>query len=324
MPDFVLSVRDVNQRQEFVNEPGRARFLAVPGNRIPQPSHEIPAAEWVARVTQAASYAIDPRTNQPLGDLLIFIHGYNNSTAAAVRRLRQLKQSLQAVGYQGAVASFDWPSDTAAITYLEDRADAKQSALLLVSEGITRLAQAQQADCQINVHLLAYSMGAFVVREAFDDADDRRRIAAINWTVSQLCLVAADISSASLSADNAKSASLYRHALRVTNYYNPYDPILRLSNVKRVGVAPRAGRVGLPLAAPAKAVDVDCGPYFRTLADVRNGYANEGAHSFYIDNRLFAQDLLYTLRGEIAARHIPTRVLQEGRLALWPLKEGGA
>lgn len=38
----------------------------------------------------------------------------------------------------------------------------------------------------MHVHVLAYSMGAFVVREAFDDADDRRRIAAVNWTVSLL------------------------------------------------------------------------------------------------------------------------------------------
>ena len=39
----------------------------------------------------------------------------------------------------------------------------------------------------------------------------------------------------------------------------------KLSNVKRVGVAPRAGRVsrvGLPDNAPAKAVGVDCGAHF--------------------------------------------------------------
>lgn len=38
--------------------------------------------------------------------------------------------------------------------------------------------------------------------------------------------------------------------------------VLKLSNVKRVGVAPRAGRVGFPESAPAKAVGVDCGASF--------------------------------------------------------------
>ncbi len=46
---------------------------------------------------------------------------------------------------------------------------------------------------EINVLLLAHSTGAYVVREAFDDADDRRRIAAINGTVSQLVLIAGDV-----------------------------------------------------------------------------------------------------------------------------------
>lgn len=38
--------------------------------------------------------------------------------------------------------------------------------------------------------------------------------------------------------------------------------VLKLSNVKRIGGAPRAGRVGLPESAPAKSVGVVCGARF--------------------------------------------------------------
>lgn len=55
----------------------------------------------------------------------------------------------------------------------------------------------------------------------------------------------------------------YRHCGRLTNYYSPYDRFLNLSNIKRIGVAPRAVRVGLPQTAPTKAVGVDCGARFR-------------------------------------------------------------
>ncbi len=57
-------------------------------------------------------------------------------------------------------------------------------------------------------------------------------------------------------------SSLSLHCVHRTNYHNPYDSVLKLSNVKRIGVAPHASRVGLSESAPAKAVGVDCGVRF--------------------------------------------------------------
>jgi hypothetical protein len=149
-------------------------------------------------------------------------------------------------------------------------------------------------------------MGAYVMREAFDDADDRPAIAAMNWTVSQVCLIGADISSESMETGNARSASLYRHAVRITNYFTPYDAVLKLSNTKRAGTAPRLGRVGLPGALPAKAADVDCGPYFFATHGAR---ADTGmyAHGWYIDDMVFIKDLALTLQGDIDRNRLPTR-----------------
>ena len=44
-------------------------------------------------------------------------------------------------------------------------------------------------------------------------------------------LVSGDISSSSLADNNPKSSSLYRHCVRLTNYFNPYDAALSVSNL---------------------------------------------------------------------------------------------
>ena len=58
-----------------------------------------------------------------------------------MKRHRQLKQDLQSVGYKGAVMSFDWPSADSPLNYLEDRHDAKITAMQLVTDGIRLLAK---------------------------------------------------------------------------------------------------------------------------------------------------------------------------------------
>jgi esterase/lipase superfamily enzyme len=322
MPDYVISVRAVYKGKDFVSEPGRTRFLRVPSRKNPKPRHEIDRDEWLARVLKEAKTSVDPASNQPVGDILVFVHGYYSSPAVVIDRHRELKRNLAAVGYQGTVVSYDWPSAESALNYLEDRSDAKTTALRLVSDGIALLAESQTPDCRINVHLLGHSMGAYVIREAFDDADDRPSIAATNWTVSQLCLIGADISSSSMSAGNPKSSSLYRHAVRVTNYYNPFDNVLKLSNVKRIGTAPRLGRIGLPEQVPAEAVDIDTGPYYSTLREDWDDPLGVEAHSWYIGNRLFIQDLFFTLQGDLDRHAIPTRQrTAAGRLILHPAQE---
>ncbi len=191
----------------------------------------------------------------------MFVPGYNNDHVVVLARHRRLKADLAQAGFRGEVASFDWPSANMALNYIEDRHDAKQTALQLVTAGIRLLSEQQEPDCAINIHLLGHSTGAYVIREAFDDADDAR-LPDPGWMVSQVAFIGADVSSASLRADSDSSASLYRHCVRLTNYSNQFDSVLKLSNVKRAGVAPRAGRVGLPPGAPEKAADVDCSDYF--------------------------------------------------------------
>ncbi|MCO8145833.1 alpha/beta hydrolase [Rhodovulum tesquicola] len=314
--DYAFSVRNI-RRGAFGSEPGASHFLAVPQTvAASDPAHRITKRDWFARVQEEAKSGTFG--GHPSGDIVMYVHGYKNSQTTMLARHRKIRKGLEAHGFGGVVVIFDWPSADNALNYLEDRTDAKKTALRLVDEGIASFAALQRPDCRINVHLLAHSMGCYVVREAFDDADDRPAVAAHSWSVSQVMLVGADLSAASLADGNSKSSSLYRHCVRLTSYFNPFDNVLSLSNIKRIGVSPRAGRIGLPDRRPEKAVNIYCGDYFDRHKDMLGDHPNV-AHSWYFDDAHFLQDVFLTVQGVMDRHEFPTREPHsQGNLALKP------
>lgn len=298
--NYVICVRDVDENSLFIAEPGETKFLVTPSGDLPHPSHEKERKEWVRLVMAEAERGKNPNDKKSFGDILVLIHGYNNTHDIIIKRHEQLKNDLESLGYKGVVVSFDWPCEASPLNYLEDRSDAKHTALRLVDDCISLFSKMQSEDCSINVHLLAHSMGALVIREAFDDADDRRSIAQRNWIVSQIMFIAGDVSSNSMSKGNPTSDSVYRHCVRLTNYFNRHDWVLKISNAKRLGTAPRVGREGLPSELPANAADVDCSDFFETLNEATSTFFGEFCHSWYIGNKIFAKDLFETLKGDLS------------------------
>ena len=321
MDDYVLSVRAV-RNGAFVAEVGPSKFLVVPPGQSLAPSQAITQAAWYKAVRAAAVWQNE--RGEARGDLLFIVHGYNLSVAEVIQRHRRLKEDLIALGFKGVIASFDWPSDDKALAYLPDRHRAKDAAFRLVSDGIAYLSAEQTPSCRINIHVFGHSTGAYVIREAFDDADDNE-LPNMSWTVSQVLFAAGDVSALSMAAGNGKSASLYRHCIRLTNYSSRYDQALDLSNVKRLGVSPRVGRIGLPGNAPPQAVNVDCTAYYEKLVedpsssaaeDQPHGFVGTKSHSWYFGNRTFTRDLFGVVIGEDRTV-IPTReVGPDGRPAL--------
>jgi hypothetical protein len=161
------------------------------------------------------------------------------------------------------------------------------------------------------------------VREAFDDADTSRLVNQA-WMVSQVVFIAGDVSADSMALGNTRSDSLYDHCIRLTNYYNNYDSVLKLSNAKRLGNEPRVGRIGLPVDAPIKAVNVDCSSYYHTLinndamqhSDQMNGPCDRSGHGWYIGNMMFIKDLFETLKGDLDRTVIPTREMTSARCCI--------
>jgi esterase/lipase superfamily enzyme len=226
----------------------------------------------------------------------VFVHGYNNSQQTVMERHRRIRADLEAAAFRGVLVSFDWPSGDAGLFYLEDLVDANQSAFQLVADGIMLLAEYQVPECKVNIHLLAHSMGAYVTREAFTAADDADDLTGRTWRLSQVMLIAPDISSRSLGAGDHRTEGLYRNCTRLTCYSSRHDDVLKLSNVKRAGVAPRAGRVGLPATAPAHAVEVDCTDYWPSIPGSQKKIGN-ARHSWHIGDPVFTRDMVDTMRG---------------------------
>jgi esterase/lipase superfamily enzyme len=265
--------------------------------------------DWVRQVVGQVTTSKDA-TGVLRGDVLVYIHGYNNSMAEVLRRHRILKRDLPSHGFAGTVISFDWPCYDTALAYVADREEAKKTAFGLVRDCICRVARMQsQLDCNINVHLLAHSTGAYVVQEAFDDADDRRAINSVNWTVSQIALISGDISSGSMTEGDADTESIYSHCVRLTNYSNGYDEVLQISNIKRAGIEPRVGRVGLPPLAPPIAVNVDCSQYYQAaIGQHAAGVTGvTTSHSWQFGDPVFTEDLAQTLNGNVDRSVITTR-----------------
>src|SRR5262249_30210721 len=154
--DYIICVRDVSKGQ-FIAEPGTTRYLELPEDswdKTPEnpllPTQAISRMEWFRKVMAEAMVGTNPQDQTEFGDVLVFIHGCNSSQQIVLQRHRMLKANLRSLGYTGAVVSFDWPSSDQTLNYLEDRSDAKATALALVDDAITAFVNYQQTNCKIN------------------------------------------------------------------------------------------------------------------------------------------------------------------------------
>ena len=302
---YVICTRRV-RNGEFESEPGATRYLKVSKDRNPDPEDEIDVDQWFKEVRDRADGVADRRI-EPGGDVVVFVHGYNNHQEIVMKRHRRLQADLWAEGFRGLVVSFDWPSASSTLNYIEDRSDAAQSAIELVAGCAAPFAARREAGCPTNVHLLGHSTGAYVIREAFYHAHKCGRLFRGRWQVSQIAFVGGDISSASLAGNDSVSKVMFGRSLRITNYSNRNDVVLKVSNAKRLGLRPRVGRVGIPDDAHPSVVDVDCSRYFLSLDPEREAFYGTFCHSWHIGNRLFARDLASVLDGGIDRHAIPTR-----------------
>jgi esterase/lipase superfamily enzyme len=291
MAKFFISVRSVTGDQ-FGNGLGAIRYLIVPDGDEPRPSHHVGLRQWIAQIM--ATFDRDAAGNAT-GDALFFVHGYNTDSNGVDQAHRHIVDGL-AGRLKVTVISFDWPSAGVPYAYLEDLDTGKKTAIILVNAAVKPLLAAQTDQCRVAVHALCHSMGAFVVREALDHADDGLKTGS-DWTLNQLVLIGGDIDADDFVPGNKDTESMLGHSYRLTNYFNRYDEVLQISNAKRAGVAPRVGRVGLPANAPPKTVNVDCSDVYASLPKPDPIDALSFSHSWYFTTPRFYDDLAQTLFG---------------------------
>jgi esterase/lipase superfamily enzyme len=337
MSEYVISVRNVVD-SKFGTEPSNAPtlFLEVPDAATEfTPSHAIGFEDFRARVAAQALRAKDKALGSA-GDILVFVHGYNNAIADVLERTRLLRAELGAQGWLGTVVAFDWPSDNKALNYIEDRTDAANTATKLVTDCVLKLAAIQDTEdaalwdraglvktdrdptesCEINIHLLGHSTGAYVIMEAFAQAEKVGELFKTPWRIAQVAFIGADVSCDSLSIDDHYNKPMLKRIMRLTNYQNGFDDVLAVSNAKRFGTRPRAGRVGIPAIVDRKVLNVDCSKFFEGLDP--KGYKHVGwfTHSWHIAQPTFCLDLAMTLEGRIDRDYLPTRNRASGKLEL--------
>ena len=322
--NYVVTVRQISGRKRharFLAEPGPTTYLEVPDGDTPHPiKHKRKKKAWLgdligrAEVGRIPNKIPHPYAGYTYGDILVYVHGYNNSTNDVMHRHNLLQKNLANEGFRGAIVSFDWPSANSPFNYLEDKEDAIVTARHLVDDMILPLARRQliqhKIKCAINLHLLGHSLGAYVIQEAFFRADENPNISLVNWSVDQIAFIAADIPQGSLTENDSRSVPLFSHSQRITNYQNPHDSVLPYARDKDRG-RPRAGRVGIPEGAPRTLHNVNVGKHWSTLSERDSDAGGVWSHSWHFDDRTFAKDLVHTLAGD-TGREIPTRKLKDG------------
>ena len=317
MSSFVLCVRDrVSGEDEFSGGFGAVSYLQIPDNEnVPRPSHKTGGVKpWLdAIVREATPSGAIPGSEL---DIVFFVHGYNTSPEESLKRQRLVQKELLARGFNCILIGFDWPTAGSAALYVYDRFEAQKAACLLVKGGIIPSANYTLKDCPISIHLMAHSMGGFVVREAFRAVDKGRNSELANdWRIGQLILFAADISSGCFALNDTQMVPVFNHCGRLTNYFSGYDKALAVANVKNIDISSRVGRVGMPTDTPAhaKAVDVDCGPRYASVRENERKQALETdidgmvSHSWYLGDPICYDDLALTLKGQVDRNSIPTR-----------------
>jgi esterase/lipase superfamily enzyme len=322
MTQYAISTRRLvgGANRRFEAEPGPPTYLASPDNAgsfLPDAKVNSDAA-WARQIVAELPTEIDERTGKTVtsGDLVFLVHGFNTDADHAFAFHKRVSAGLNAARFPHVLVSFDWPSRGTITNYLEDSHDAEIAAPMLVTGGIALFARFTEADCRTRVHLIAHSMGAYVTREAFRQSEGHPPASKRAWGLTQLVLVAADISSGSLT--NNLSYTMRDKSQRVTNYSSKFDAALATSNIKRFASSPRAGRHGVPEEMLDKIVDVDCSDRWTV---VREG-SNLESHGWYFrDDDVFYPDLAATLRGDVDRARIATREPipgKPGRLRLVP------
>jgi esterase/lipase superfamily enzyme len=231
----------------------------------------------------------DPGQQESEKHVTLFVHGFNNSWDDAVRRYRQMCDTMfaQPDGL-GICVLFTWPSDGLKVAYYPDRGDARGSAdelasvlcdlydYLLKQQALTMAAGAPT--CHAKISIIAHSMGNYLVQKAMQQVWTRKNQPLLVSLVNQLLMVAADVDNDLFRAgemiDKSDGDAIANLTYRVTALYTGKDSTLGLSaGMKHFGKR-RLGRSGLDRTTPHpdNVWEVDCSTFFEGVGNIHSAY----------------------------------------------------
>jgi len=190
---FVATERKLDQTGPTFGEPrntGLRYFradISVPASHAPGqiewPEGPADAAtDFVVAETQVygdqSSFARAAHSSGPGKEVLLFVHGYNNTLSEAMYRLAQIRTDF---GTPGPAVLYSWPSAGDPRGYIYDR-----DSVLYARDDLERLMKSLTANPNDRIVLLAHSMGSQLVMEVMRQAalkGDRRLLSRINSVV---------------------------------------------------------------------------------------------------------------------------------------------
>jgi len=204
--------------------------LSAPGRGVAAQVSSVVSGDWaVLGVTRrSAGDAARAFSEAATGrDVLLYVHGFNETFESAARSAGQLSHAL---AFEGRTALFTWPSGGGLLAYAYDRESALWS-----RDGFVQTLKALVANPTIGrVNIVAHSMGSFLTLEGlrelrdFDGLSDR---------VGAVVLASPDVDIDAFEQTVPRLGSI---AQRMTVIIDPGDKALAVSSRIAGGIA-RAG-----------------------------------------------------------------------------------
>lgn len=162
-------------------------------------------------------------SDPPPRDLLLVVHGLNNSEPKALYKFGIAAEALRRNGYRGSIVGFSWDADTsrdpfAATGYRTARRHAVGNGKKLARF----IADYQARNPDVRMHLLGYSMGARLVLEALrelDTADMRDG----KPPITTVHLVGASVDDEEVELGSRYGRAIERRVVRFINYFSHED-----------------------------------------------------------------------------------------------------
>lgn len=155
-------------------------------------------------------------------ELVVIVHGYDNSPDTALSNFCKARASLRQNGYAGAVIGYSWDSDTRTGAFGFD--DAKANAVRNGPKLARFLLDLKSRCPDTIVRIVAHSMGSRVTLEAILDLASRQP--APGWRIDSVHLLGAAVDNEEVQTDARYGAAIEAAVGNLYNYYNREDDIL--------------------------------------------------------------------------------------------------
>ncbi|MCB1221899.1 MAG: DUF726 domain-containing protein [Planctomycetales bacterium] len=192
-------------------------------------------------------------------DIIVIIHGFNNSAAKASVKFHTAEMSLRSCGFEGEIVGYSWDADTqkdpfGTTGYHEGRRNAVANGARLASF---------VADCRerlpgTRIHLVGYSMGARLALEALVAMEDGEQFPQAALQVDSVHLVGAAVDNEEVELRERYGRAIERHCGFLVNYYSAEDNALGMFfPLKEADRALGESDIEHPADAPANYRSID-------------------------------------------------------------------